>query len=68
MFCGLHLSEDGLECAVWSNEEGGTFCAHVGFAVHAFWNPNLVSFDEGVGFVGEQGKGRSNFLINFLWL
>ena len=62
----FHFSEDGFEEAVGSDEEGGSLGAHVGFSVHALFDPDLVGLDDFLVFVGEEGEGELMFLDEFL--
>lgn len=58
MFVGFYFGEDGFDFAFGINDKGGSFGAHVFFAIHAFFHPDAVGIDEAVVFITKNGEGE----------
>ena len=61
----FYFGEDFGDVACGIDEEGGAFDAHVFFAVHGFFCPDVVGEGGGVVGVGEEGEGEVEFGLEF---
>ncbi len=65
MFIGFHLGQDGFDFLIRGDDEGGAFGAHVGFSVHAFFDPDAVCGDDFLVLVAEDGEWEAVFADEF---
>ena len=50
----LHLAPDLGDLAVWTDQEGGAFDAHVFAAIELLEHPDAIGFADLAGLVGDQ--------------
>lgn len=68
MFFGFNLlsSHDLFNDALFVDDEGGADGAHDLLAVHGLLSPGSHGLQQGVVYIGNQGKGQLIFLFEFL--
>lgn len=55
---GRDLAVDSLDFSFGVYDESCALGAHVFFAIHAFFDPDAIGFDDGAGFVAEEREGE----------